>query len=53
MAVKGVLEIVILKHTKVGDAIPYTLDAWTIHMKCYFEAGFKFQSAITKISNLV
>lgn len=42
MAVKCVLEIVILKHPK-ADAMPYTLDVYTVHIKCYFEAGFKHQ----------
>lgn len=43
MAVKGIFEIVILKHPKVGDAKAYTLDAYTVHMKCYFEVSFKYQ----------
>lgn len=58
MAVKRVLETVIVKHPKAVDAMPCTLDAYTINMKCYFEAGFKYYSTlckctIAKTSNLV
>lgn len=33
MAVKGIFEIVTLKHPNISDAMPYTLDAYTVHMK--------------------